>query len=203
MIFLPDRITLQDEREDSAGTLPHGVQAIVDLLDAVGTIHDGDHLQCVAFLAQELGLLTEPHFLFGIGEPRACPYSSLLEQHFYVLLREGVVDLDATGRLRLRRDLHDTPHAGLANRRLSALGELSPHEAAVFAAAVIHLARQGRYAGSGRHDAAFGDAVALCATSGVDDEYEYSVDVAAILAARQRILRAAPVMLMSAVTARD
>jgi len=34
---------------------------------------------------------------FGIGEPLARPYSSLLEQHFYVLLREGVVDGLVTG----------------------------------------------------------------------------------------------------------
>jgi len=201
MVFLPSRTSPQNDESDSyAGSLSRGARAIIDLLDVVGNVRDGDHLQCVAFLAQEFGLLTEPLFLFGSSgpDPRR-PHSVLLESHFYALLRDGIVDLDGAGRLRLRRDLFPVSSSGLAGRRLAALGALSPGEAAIFAAAVLRLAGEGRHAGSLRHDDAFGDTITRLslAIEGAS-EHDRSLDVAAICDVRYRLMPAEPVMLTPA-----
>jgi hypothetical protein len=195
MVFLPSRTTTPHDGYDAYDeALSRGSRAIIDLLDVVDNVRDGDHLQCLIFLAQEFGLLAEPHFLFASAGPQAqTPHSLLLEGHFYALLREGIVDLDGAGRLRLRRDLYALPSSDLAGRRLSALGALSPHEAATFAMAVLRLANQGRLASSPRHDAAFHDEVARLATA---DETQ-SIDVAAICDARRRLMPAPPVLLTS------
>jgi hypothetical protein len=194
MVFLPTRIKPHDDEASSDDLqLNHGPRVIIDLLDTVGNIRDGDHLQCVAFLAQEFGLMSGTEFLFGsIASNPPRPHSLLLEGHFYALLRDGFADLDGTGRLRLRRDLYHIPTSGLAARRLSALSELSPRETAVFAAAVLRLANEGKYAGSARHDSSFRDAVFSVAA--LDGEGR-AVDVAAICDARQSLMPAEPVML--------
>jgi len=215
MVFLPSRPTahereqVQTDTETEHSVISPGARTIVDLVDVVGTIRDVDHLQSVAFLAQEFGLLAAPTFLFGSrrcggdegsagaapgGVECARPHSALLEGHFYALLCEKVIDRDGTGRLSPRRDLYAVPHSGLAGRRLSTLAALSPRDTAVFAAAVLRLARQGCYAGSRRHDAAFYDAVALLAAL---DEGEPAVDTAAIYAARRRLIPAEPLQLTS------
>jgi len=207
MVFLPSRPTtherqqIQTQTETENSDIGPGARTIVDLADVVGTIRDVDHLQSVAFLAQEFGLLAAPTFLFGsrggegdAGTACSRPHSVLLEGHFYALLCEKVIDRDGTGRLSPRRDLYAVPHSGLAGRRLSALAALSPRDTAVFAAAVLRLARQGCYAGSPRHDAAFYDAVALLAAI---DEDEPAVDTAAICAVRRHLIPAEPLQLMA------
>jgi hypothetical protein len=173
--------------------LSRGARAIIDLVDVVGNVRDGEHLQCLVFLAQEFGLLTEPLFLFGsMGPNPRRPYSLLLEDHFFMLLRDGIIDLDGAGRLRARRDLLALPSSSLTGRRLAALSDLAPAEASLFAAAVLYLAAEGRHAGSPRHDGAFCSAVTQLAASG---DMGQSVDVAAICAARQRLMPAEPVLL--------
>ncbi len=202
MVFPPSRtIPLQslseeptphDGSHDETASDRRGAtaRAIVDLIDAVGNVRDGDHLQCLSFLAQEFRLLTEPYLVFGtIDDAPPRPHSLLLEGHFYTLLSEGVLDLDGTGRLRLRRDLFTLPSSGLANRRLSALAALSPYECLVFAAAVRRLTRDGCYAGSRRHDDAFRATVELYVTG---EQESYSPDPEAICAARQRLLPTGP-----------
>lgn len=197
MVFLPSRTSPRNDSSDSyMQPLSRGACAIIDLLDVVGNVRDGDHLQCIVFLAQEFGLLAESLFLFGStgSDPRR-PHSLLLEGHFYALLRDGIVDLDAAGRLRLRRDLFALPPSSLAGRRLAALGALSPNEAAIFAATVLRMANDGRHAGSSRHDETFDEIVrrmtAVTETEGV-------TDVAAIRDARRRLMPAMPVMLAPA-----
>lgn len=194
MVFLPTRTSPQNDASESClEPFSRGARVIIDLLDVVNTIRDGDHLQCAVFLAQEFGLLSEHVFLFGAtGAAPHRPHSLLLEGHFYALLRDGIVDLDGTGRLRLRRDLFALPPSGLAARRLAALSALSPHEAAIFAAAVLNLAGAGRHAGSRRHDGAFEEAVAHLAACGEDNQ---SIDVTAIGDARRRLMPVAPVLL--------
>lgn len=197
MVFLPSRTSPRNDSSDSyMQPLSRGARAIIDLLDVVGNVRDGDHLQCIVFLAQEFGLLAEPLFLFGStgADPRR-PHSLLLEGHFYALLRDGIVDLDAAGRLRLRRDLFALPPSSLAGRRLTALGALSPNEATIFAAAVLRMANDGRHAGSSRHDEIF-DAVVRRMTA--ITETEGLTDVAAIHDARRRLMPAMPVMLAPA-----
>src|SRR5262249_14410728 len=110
----------------------------------------------IVFIAQEFGLLATPNFLFGFmgDEPRR-PRSLLLEGHYRTLIQAGIVDVDATGRLRPRRDLIPVPHSNLVGRRLSALNVLSPVGTVVFAAAVIRLASAGWYAGSPRRQETF------------------------------------------------
>lgn len=193
MVFLPNRTATPHDGFDAYDEpLGRGPRAIIDLLDVVGNVRDGDHLQRLIFLAQEFGLLAEPHFLFASsGSDASAPHSLLLESHFYALLREGIVDLDGAGRLRLRRDLFALPSSDLAGRRLAALGALSPHEAATFAAAALQLANQGRLASSSRHDTAFRDAVTRLAAA---DENQ-GIDVDAICDARHRLMPMAPVML--------
>jgi len=96
-------------------------------VDVVGNVRDGEHLQYLVFLAQEFGLLAEPVFLFGsMGPDPRRPHSLLLEDHFFMLLRDGIIDLDGAGRLRARRDLFALPSSGLTGRRLAALSDLSP-----------------------------------------------------------------------------
>lgn len=195
MVFLPSRPPSEkDVCESDAESLSRGARLIIDLIDVVGNIRDGDHLQCVAFLAQEFGLMEEPHFLFGStgSEPRR-PHSLLLEGHFNALLRDGVIDLDGKGCLRLRRDLFALSYSGLAARRLSTLSMLSPREAAIFAGAVLRLAHEGRHAGSRRHDQAFLEAVTRYAMPMEDDS---PGDPAAIDAVRARLLPAEHVMLV-------
>lgn len=196
MVFLPGRTSLTDVTLESDDTShQHGARLIIDLLDVVGSIRDGEHLQCVAFLAQEFELVARPHYLFGTldSEPRR-PHSLLLEGRFYALLRDGVVDVDGAGRLRLRRDLFAVPTSGRAGRRLSALNTLSSREAAIFAAAVMHLAGQGRHAGSNRHDEAFRATVSRLAVADTDQP----VDVETICATRHRLLPSEPVLLSHA-----
>ena len=196
MVFLPSRTESErDVPESDDEPLSRGARVIIDLIDVVGNVRDGDHLQCIAFLAQEFGLLEEPHFLFGAtgAEPRR-PHSLLLAGHFAFLLNEGVIDLDGKGCLRLRRDLYAVPYSGFAARRLSVLSTLSPRESAIFAGAVLRLASEGRHAGSRRHDGAFADAVARYVTPGEEDH----PSDAAIGAARYRLMPADPVMLVTA-----
>ena len=195
MVFMPSRQTAPVEQQSDESAICLGAQAIIDLLDIVDSVHDVEHLQSVAFLAQEFGLLTAPTFLFASrgSEPRR-PHSLLLESHFYALLCEKVIDRDGSGRLRPRRDLYDLPHSGTVARRLSILAGLAPRDTAVFAAAVLRLINEGRHAGSQKHDAAFYDAVTLAASIS-EDEHEHAVDTAAIHAARQRLMPAAPVLL--------
>ncbi len=205
MVFPPSRTTPvpspagestpHDRRHDE--TVPDGrgatARAIVDLIDAVGAVRDGDHLQCLLFLAQEFRLLTEPYLVFGTtGAAPPRPHSLLLEGHFYTLLSEGVLDVDGMGRLRPRRDLFTLPSSGLVNRRLAALSTLLPYECLVFAAAVRRLAHDGCYAGSRRHDDAFRAAVELFVSA---EQEAYSTDPEAICAARHRLLPADPVAL--------
>lgn len=195
MVFLPSRLQSEkDGCESDDASLSRGARVIIDLIDVVGNVRDGAHLQCIAFLAQEFGLLEEPHFLFGsVGpEPRR-PHSLLLEGHFDALLDDGVLELDGKGCLRLRRDLFAVPYSGFAARRLSALSALSPREAAIFAGAVLRLVREGRHAGSRRHDQAFQDAVARFVTPVEEDQRS---DAAAIDAARYRLMPTDPVMLV-------
>ncbi len=202
MVFPPSRTipvsspsgesTPQDQRHDESSSDGRGAtaRAIVDLIDAVGNVRDGDHLQCLIFLAQEFRLLTEPYLVFGtIDDAPPRPHSLLLEGHFYTLLSEGVLDLDGTGRLRLRRDLFTLPSSGLVNRQLGALAALSPYECLVFAATVRRLTREGRYAGSRRHDDAFRATVELYVNA---EQEAYSTDPEAICAARQRLLPTDP-----------
>ena len=195
MVFMPSRQTAPVEQQSDDSAICLGAQAIIDLLDIVDSVHDVEHLQSVAFLAQEFGLLTAPTFLFASrgSEPRR-PHSLLLESHFYALLCEKVIDRDGSGRLRPRRDLYDLPHSGTVARRLSILAGRAPRDTAVFAAAVLRLINEGRHAGSQKHDAAFYDAVTLAASIS-EDEHEHAVDTAAIHAARQRLMPAAPVLL--------
>jgi hypothetical protein len=108
------------------------------------------------------------------------------------LLRDGLIDLDGAGRLRVRRDLFALPPHGLTGRRLAALGSLSSGEAALFAAAVLRLAGEGRHAGSVRHDDAFCHAVTQLAAGEAEGT---AVDVAAICDARERLLPSQPVLL--------
>src|SRR3989440_13005715 len=148
------------------GLLSCGARAVIDLVDVVGNVRDGEHLQYLVFLAQEVGLLAEPVFLFGsMGPDPRRPHSLLLQDHFFMLLRDGIIDLDGAGRLRARRDLFALPSSGLTGRRLAALSDLSPAEAALFAAALLHLSRQGRHARRSRHDDAFCTAVTQLAGS--------------------------------------
>jgi hypothetical protein len=194
MVFRPDRTKPHDEGACPGGELlSRGARTIIDLVDVVGNVRDGEHLQCLVFLAQEFGLLAEPVFLFGsMGPDPRRPHSLLLEDHFFMLLRDGIIDLDGAGRLRTRRDLFALPSPSLTGRRLAALSDLSPAEAALFAAAVLCLAGEGRHAGSPRHDDAFCTAIIQLAAS---DDMGRSVDVAAICAARQRLMPAEPVLL--------
>jgi len=195
MVFMPSRQTAPVEQQSDDSAICLGAQAIIDLLDIVDSVHDVEHLQSVAFLAQEFGLLTAPTFLFASRGPAPHrPHSLLLESHFYALLCEKVIDRDGSGRLRPRRDLYDLPHSGTVARRLSILAGLAPRDTAVFAAAVLRLINEGRHAGSQKHDAAFYDAVTLAASIS-EDEHEHAVDTAAIHAARQRLMPAAPVLL--------
>src|SRR5437868_13794807 len=142
MVFRPERTKAHDEGASGGGApLSRGAHVIIDLVDVVGNVRDGEHLQRLVFLAQEFGLLAEPVFLFGsMGPDPRRPHSLLLEDHFYMLLRDGIIDLDGAGRLRARRDLFALPSSGLTGRRLAALSDLSPAEAALFAAAVLRLA---------------------------------------------------------------
>ncbi len=191
MVFLPSRSSLHDGSATFVEPLSRGARAIIDLLDVVGTIRDGDHLQCVMYLAQEFGLVAQPLFLFGsIGAHPRRPHSSLLESHFYTLLHEGIVDVDGNGHLRLRRDLFALPPCSLNGRRLAALGTLSAEETALFAAAVLRLAADGLHAGSLRHTEAFDETIASFTSS--DDR---PIDIGAICATRRRMLPADPVML--------
>lgn len=197
MVFLPSRTesaTEVPESDDEA--LSRGARIIIDLIDVVGNVRDGDHLQCIAFLAQEFGLLEAPHFLFGAtgSEPRR-PYSLLLAGHFEALWNEGMIDLDGKGCLRVRRDLYAVSYSGFAARRLGVLSALSPHEAAIFAGAVLRLAGEGRHAGSHRHDRAFEDAVSRYMGPGQED---HPSDAAAIGAARYRLMPADTVVLVTA-----
>jgi len=195
MVFLPSRLITPAEQQSDDSAICLGAQAIIDLLDVVGAVHDVEHLQSVAFLAQEFGLLTAPTFLFASRGPAPHrPHSLLLESHFYALLCEKVIDRDGSGRLRPRRDLYALPHSGTVARRLGILAGLTPRDTAVFAAAVLRLINDGRHAGSQKHDAAFDAAVALAASMR-EDEHEPAVDTAAIHAARQRLMPAAPVLL--------
>jgi hypothetical protein len=194
MVVRPEGARPRDVRASLGGeALSRAARVIIDLVDVVGSVRDGEHLQCLVFLAQEFGLLPEPVFLFGsMGPDPRHPHSLLLEDHFFMLLRDGIIDLDGSGRLRTRRDLFALPCSGLTGRRLAALSDLSPAEAALFAAAVLCLAGEGRHAGSARHDNAFSTAVTQLATSG---DMGQSVDVSAICAARQRLMPAEPVLL--------
>jgi len=203
MVFMPSRQTAPVEQQSDDSAICLGAQAIIDLLDIVDSVYDVEHLQSVAFLAQEFGLLTAPTFLFASRgpEPRR-PHSLLLESHFYALLCEKVIDRDGSGRLRPRRDLYDLPHSSRVARRLGILTGLTPRDTAVFAAAVLGLINDGRHAGSQKHDAAFDDAVALTASMS-EDEHEAVVDTAAIHAARQRLMPAAPVLLTTASASRQ
>ena len=203
MVFMPSRQTAPVEQQSDDSAICLGAQAIIDLLDIVGAVHDVEHLQSVAFLAQEFGLLTAPTFLFASRGPAPRrPHSLLLESHFYALLCEKVIDRDGSGRLRPRRDLYDLPHSGTVARRLGILTGLTPRDTAVFAAAVLRLINDGRHAGSQKHDAAFDDAVALTASM-CEDEHEPTVDMAAIHAARQRLMPVAPVLLTTASASRQ
>ena len=194
MVFRPEGTKPHDEGASPGGdSLSRAARVIIDLVDVVGNVRDGEHLQCLVFLAQEFGLLAEPVFLFGsMGPDPRRPHSLLLEDHFFMLLRDGIIDLDGAGRLRTRRDLFALPCSSLAGRRLGALSDLSPAEAALFAAAVLCLAGEGRHAGSARHDDAFCTAVTQLAAS---SDMGQSVDVSAICAARQRLMPAEPVLL--------
>jgi len=195
MVFMPSRLTAPVEQQSNDSAICLGAQAIIDLLDVVGAVHDVEHLQSIAFLAQEFGLLTAATFLFASRgpEPRR-PHSLLLESHFYALLCEKVIDRDGSGRLRPRRDLYDLPHSGTVARRLGILAELAPRDTTVFAAAVLRLINDGRHAGSQKHDAAFYDAVALTASMR-EDAHEPAIDTVAIHTARQRLMLAEPILL--------
>lgn len=200
MVFLPSRLDAFQESPPAADdrAISPGARAIIDLIDVVGSMRDVEHLQCVTFLAQEFGLLLAPTFQFGSrrageggGPELRHPHSLLLEGHFYALLCEKVIDRDATGYLRPRRDLYAVPYSGLASRRLAVLGALPRRDLAVFAGAVLRLAQDGCHAGSARRDTAFHHAVALLATVAEGDEMGDDgsvVDIGAICAARQRLM---------------
>ena len=192
MVSLPSRIS--DQPSSTQEDFSQSTRIIFDILDVVPNVRDGDHLQCIAFIAQELNLLTNKQncFLFAsAGGDIRQPHSLLLESHLYVLLRDGYIDIDGTGRLRLRRDLYDIPYSGLVYRNLRSISSLSASDVTVFASAVMRLTSEGLHAGSYRHDDSFTNAINFLSLVHKD---EYAADSGAICAARRRLLLSEPVL---------
>ncbi|HZS91160.1 MAG TPA: hypothetical protein VFE42_27165 [Chloroflexota bacterium] len=192
MVFLPSGISSPDDGPDVRSELfSRGARTLIEILEVVGTVRDGDHLQSIVFIAQEFGLLAKPIYLFGIvdDEPRRVQ-SLLLEGHYRTLLQAGLVDVDATGRLRPRHDLIPFPPSNLVSRRLAALNALSPAETVVFAAAVLRLATGGLYAGSPRRQEAF-EAEVRAVVDTLKESGD-TIDGAAIGAVRRRLVASLP-----------
>jgi hypothetical protein len=193
MVFLPSRVSSPDDSPDVRSELfSRGARTLIEVIDVVGTVRDGDHLQSIVFIAQEFGLLAKPIYLFGVvdDEPRRVQ-SLLLEGHYRTLLQAGMVDVNATGCLRPRHDLTpDLPPANIVGRRLAALSALSPAETAIFAAAVLRLATDGLYAGSPRRQEAFDAEVR--AVVGTLSEGSDTIDSAAVGSVRRRLVASLP-----------
>ena len=159
---------------------------IVDLIEVVGNVRDGDHVQSLVFLAQEFGMFAHPHMLFGLrSNPALRPHSMVLASHIDALFARGIVERDSAGHLRVDRDRCPRPTHGVVNPHLHVLGALSPAEVFAFAVAVQRLARQGLYAGSRRHDNVFRDTLASHAAVRPD---ESAIDCVAVCAVRDRLL---------------
>lgn len=146
--------------------------ALMALVHNVRNVQDENDLQCVAFLAVELGILRPSPFYFSYdpAEEVSTPCSLILRDTLHALLVSHHLGWDH-GALRLRTDMPPTVHevSGVASTA-SWLGALSPSERGIFARVTMDLHRRGIGVLSHRAEMLFRRAVARLLGAGAGED---------------------------------
>jgi len=144
-------------------------QTLLLLVNAIPDLRDDDDLQCLAFLAGELGVLPHTPFYFSRGAGSFMPQSVVLDHTLRECLELGLVGWE-NGRLRA----YATPEARGAETAMTAgvswLAMLLPSERRVLTEVTLNLHARGIHALSTAADLPFRQAVilALGSSEGAD-----------------------------------
>ena len=142
-------------------------QTLLLLMNAVPDLRDEEDLQCLAFLASELGILRRTPFYFSRGAGSHLPHSVVLDDTLRVSISAGLVGRESGG---LRA--YAAPEAKGAEAQMTAgvswLSMLAPYERLVLTQAVLNLHACGIHALSSSASGPFRHAV-LQALDSADD----------------------------------
>jgi hypothetical protein len=119
--------------------------ALLSLIQAVRNLRDEHDVQCLTFLAGELGLLRHTPFCFSrkITRERPSPESLILRDTFSTMLDGGLIGWDG-GSLHSLSDVNIEAHEQVTlHSGVSWLGSLSPHERTVLTQATVDLHASG------------------------------------------------------------
>ncbi len=112
---------------------------LLALVRAVKNLRDESDLQCLAFLAGELGLLQNTPFCFSLALTQECaaPESLILRDTFDTMLRQRTLGWDG-GQLRVLVDVETASDApSFVRDRLTSLSTLQPNERQALARVII------------------------------------------------------------------
>jgi hypothetical protein len=142
-------------------------QALLLLVNAVSDLRDEEDLQCLAFLAGELGILRHTPFYFSRGSGSRLPHSVVLDDTLRVSISAGLIGRESGG---LRA--YAAPEARATDAQMTAgiswLSMLAPDERVVLTHAVLNLHAGGIHTLSSSASAPFKHAV-LAALESADD----------------------------------
>jgi hypothetical protein len=142
-------------------------QALLLLVNAVSDLRDKEDLQCLAFLAGELGILRHTPFYFSRGAGSHIPHSVILDDTLQLSISAGLIGRESGG-LRAYAAPETKSTEAQMTAGISWLSMLSPHERLVLTHAVLNLHAGGIHALSSAASGPFRHAV-LQALERADD----------------------------------
>jgi hypothetical protein len=142
-------------------------QALLLLVNAVSDLRDEEDLQCLAFLAGELGILRHTPFYFSRGSGSRLPHSVVLDDTLQVSISAGLIGRESDG-LRAYAAPETRATDAQMTTGISWLSMLAPHERLVLTHAVLNLHAGGIHALSSSASGPFKHAV-LEALQSADD----------------------------------
>jgi hypothetical protein len=113
-------------------------QALLLLVNAVSDLRDEEDLQCLVFLAGELGILRHTPFYFSRGSGSRLPHSVILDDTLQVSIAAGLIGRESGG-LRAYAAPETKGTDAQMTAGISWLSMLAPHERLVLTHAVLNL----------------------------------------------------------------
>jgi len=144
-------------------------QALLLLVNAVSDLRDEEDLQCLAFLAGELGILRHTPFYFSRGSASRIPHSVVLDDTLQVSISAGLIGRES-GALRAYAAPETEGTDAQMTAGISWLSMLAPHERLVLTHAVLNLHAGGVHTLSSSASSAFKHAVMEALESADDAE---------------------------------
>ncbi len=142
-------------------------QTLLLLVNAVSDLRDEEDLQCLAFLAGELGILRHTPFYFSRGSGSRLPHSVILDDTLQISISAGLIGRESGG-LRAYAMPDTKATDAQMTSGISWLSMLAPHERLVLTHAVLNLHAGGIHALSSSASGPFKHAV-LEALESADD----------------------------------